>query len=510
MNDVAFERELDICLRSRFTLLLVVTKEEERALKSIKLVCEKRKRPVFTWDVADGFISHTEGVQKLSSTVDAFTALGEIEKAENDGSYVLLDFHEIWTLPPVKRKLRTLAERLKYSRKSIIVITSSMEIPVELRNAAVTLDFPLPDLDDLDEVLEGLLKTPGATIAISPKDREELVRSALGLTLLQAQRVFARAIVNDGKLDASDIALVLEEKKGIIRQTRALEFCPAQETPADVGGLEVLKEWLALRTKAFSKEAREYGLQAPKGVGLIGISGTGKSLTAKMIARLWYVPLLRFDMGAVFQKWYGESEENVRTALRVAEAVAPCVMWIDEIEKAFGDRDDSEGGTSQRVLGTILTWMQERKAPVFVVATANNIAKLPPELFRRGRFDEIFFLDLPTFEERKAIFSVHLKKRKRNPEIYDLAKLAEQADGYVGAEIEQSIVDAMIVAFNQSREFITEDILTVLKRQVPLAVSQRDKIAELQKWLDEGRAQPASFHGGGDAERKRLKQQLGF
>lgn len=505
-----FEKDLDICLRSRFTVIIIITQEEERALKSLKTLCDRRNRPLFTWDVADGFVSHTEGQNLAATPGDPLAALNAVEKAQNDALFAFLDFHDCWSIPPVKRKLRTLSERLKFTRKSIVVITPTADLPSELKNTSVVLEYPLPDTEELKKTLEVLLKTPGLSVQITSAELEELISSALGLTAAQAQRVFSRAIVSDGRLDASDIDLVIEEKKDIIRQSRALEFCPAKETVTDVGGLEVLKEWLKMRSKAFSKEAQEYGLQAPRGVSLIGISGTGKSLCAKMIAGLWRVPLLRLDMGAIFQKWYGESEENTRTALRVAETIAPCVMWIDEIEKGFSERDDGEGGTTRRVLGTILTWMQERKAPVFVVATANDIERLPPELFRRGRFDEIFFLDLPTMAERREIFSVHLRKRRRDPQKFDLETLAEQSQGYVGAEIEQAIVDAMIIGFNQNREFVLDDILIALKRQVPLSVSQRHKIAELQKWLDDGRAQPASSHGGGDDERSKLKQQLGF
>jgi AAA+ superfamily predicted ATPase len=505
-----FERELDVCLRARFTIVVVSTMEEERALKVIKNVCDKRSRPVFTWDIADGFGTLSEGTEKPSSTLDALGALNDIEKSKNDAVYVLLDFHDSWEFPPVKRKLRTLSEKLKYTRKTIILLTPSNNLPTELKNSSVFLDFPLPDIEELNDTLETILKTPGVKVSISNSDREELIRSALGLTSAQAQRVFARAVVHDGKLTVDDIRLVIEEKKAIIRQSRALEFCPSYETPQNVGGLEILKEWLNLRSKAFSREASNYGLNPPKGVALIGISGTGKSLSAKMIAGLWHVPLLRLDMGAIFQKWYGESEENIRSALKIAEAIAPCVMWIDEIEKAMGNQGDSDGGTSQRVFGTILTWMQEKKSPVFVVATANDITKLPPELFRRGRFDEIFFLDLPTQEERSEIFTVHISKRGRDAKNYNISKLATESHGYVGAEIEQSIIDAMIIGFNQEREFTTEDILSCIKRQVPLSISQKEKITELQSWLDSGRAQPASKHGGGDAERAKLKKELGF
>jgi SpoVK/Ycf46/Vps4 family AAA+-type ATPase len=318
--------------------------------------------------------------------------------------------------------------------------------------------------------------------------REKLVQAALGLTAAQAQRVFAKAIVADGVLDDRDIGLVTDEKKQIIRESEALEFYPVTETLADVGGLGVLKDWLRLRERAFTQEARAYGLPSPRGVALIGIPGTGKSLTAKMIGGLWQLPLLRLDVGALFGSLVGESEERARRALRLAETCAPAVVWIDEVEKALAS-GGLDGGTSTRVFGTILTWMQEKTAPVFVVASANDISRLPPELLRKGRFDEIFFLDLPTLAERKEIFAVHLRK-------------------YVGAEIEQAIVDAMYVGFGAGREFTTEDVAAALKRQVPLSVSARETVGALRNWLREGRAQSASFQEAREAEQQFVPLQL--
>jgi len=321
------------------------------------------------------------------------------------------------------------------------------------------------------------------------------------LTTAQALRVFSKAIVSDGVLDDRDIGMVTEEKKQVIRESEALEFYAVTETPDDVGGLDVLKEWLKLRERAFTQEARDYGLPAPKGIALIGIPGTGKSLTAKMIGGLWRLPLLRLDVGSLFGSLVGESEERARRALRLAEAVAPCVIWIDEMEKALA-HGGLDSGTSTRVFGTILTWMQEKTASCFVVATANDISALPPELLRKGRFDEIFFLDLPTREERRQIFDVHLRKRKRITHDFDIDRLAQESEGYVGAEIEQAIIDAMYLAFNDHREFTTDDISASIKRQVPLSVSQRETISALRNWLREGRAQSASFREVQDAEKQ--------
>jgi AAA+ superfamily predicted ATPase len=503
---MGFEQELDVYLRARFTLVVLVTPEEERALQAVKAVCERGKRPCLTWDVADGFVALAAGGQ-VPAARDPLSALEQIDKAEGDAVYVLKDFHECWGNGQIKRKLRGVAQRLKFTRKSILVTTPAAKLPEELRDEAVVVDLAPPTAEELEAVLARLTRVPGVKVNLTKLGREKLVQAALGLTAAQAQRVFAKAIVADGVLDDRDIGLVTDEKKQIIRESEALEFYPVTETLADVGGLGVLKEWLRLRERAFTQEARAYGLPPAKGIALIGIPGTGKSLTAKMIGGLWQLPLLRLDVGALFGSLVGESEERARRALRLAETCSPAVVWIDEAEKALAS-GGLDGGTSTRVLGTILTWMQEKTAPAFVVVTANDISRLPPEFLRKGRFDEIFFLDLPTPEERKEIFLVHLRKRKRVPGDFDLDRLAREAEGYVGAEIEQAIVDAMYVGFNAGREFTTEDIAAALKRQVPLSVSARETVGMLRNWLREGRAQSASFQEAREAEQQFVPLQL--
>jgi SpoVK/Ycf46/Vps4 family AAA+-type ATPase len=352
--------------------------------------------------------------------------------------------------------------------------------------------------------MQELWKAPGVKVDLTKEASHRIVRSALGLSSAQAQRVFAKAIVSAGVLDERDIELINNEKRQIIRHSGALEFYTPQETVNDVGGLEALKEWALMRESAFSPEAGDYGLPAPKGIALIGIPGTGKSLSAKAVAALWKMPLIRLDLGAIFGSLVGQSEENARRALKLAETVAPCVLWIDEIEKGLAT-GDGDGGTSMRVFGTILSWMQEKTRPVFLIATANNISMLPPELLRRGRFDEIFFLDLPTAVERRAIFRVHIGKRKRDPDRYDLDALVAASQGYVGAEIEQAVVDAMYLAFNDreqpKRDFTSSDVLRALTKLVPMSRSQREAIEMLRAWLAEGRAQSASFAEARAAER---------
>lgn len=488
-----FETELTTYLRARFPLIVLLTTEEERALQAIQTVCEANHRPCLTWDVGDNFqvLSGDDTDASTRSTRDPKAALEVIDQAEGNAVYILRDFHDFWDKATVRRHLRNVIQRL--AQKSIIVTTPSDKIPDALRNEAASIEFLLPNAAQLDQELDKIEQIPGVRFSLTPLGRDKLVQAALGLTATQARRVLTKAVVQHGALDERSIDVVTEEKKQVIRQSEALEFYATSETPEDVGGLGVLKEWLRLRERAFTQEARDYGLPAPKGISLIGIPGTGKSLTAKMIGSLWRLPLLRLDVGALFGSLVGESERRTRRALQLAETIAPAIVWIDELEKgmSYGGHDS---GTSSRVFGTILTWMQEKTAPCFVVATANNIASLPPELLRKGRFDEIFFLDLPTTEERRQIFAVHLRKRGRFTQDFDLARLAEESAGYVGAEIEQAIIDAMYVGFNdEGREFTTADISAALKQQVPLSVSQRETINALRQWLKEGRAQSASF-----------------
>ena len=508
---MAFEKQLDTYLRARFTLIVLMTHEEQRALEVIEEMCETTRRTCVTWDGADGFHWLANSSGSLPSARDPMTALDQIDKWDPAAStlFVLMDFHDYWMNAQVRRKLRNLAHRMKFTKSSILVLTPNTRVPDELKDEVVLENFPLPDNERLQQVLNRLVETSGARVNLPPLGQEKLVQAALGLTASQAQRVFSKAIVGkEGVLDDRDIDLVTEEKKQIIRESEALEFYPSSGSPEDVGGLKVLKDWLRLRERAFSSKARDYGLPMPKGIALLGIPGTGKSLTAKMISGLWRLPLLRLDVGALFGSLVGESEERTRRALNLAETIAPCILWIDEMEKALA-HGGLDSGTSTRVFGNILTWMQEKQAPVFVVATANDISSLPPELLRKGRFDEIFFLDLPTYEERKEIFRVHIQKRRRLPQDYNLELLASHSEGYVGAEIEQAIIDAMYVGFNDNeREFTTQDILGALERQVPLSVSSREAINALRAWLQEGRAQSASFEEAEEAEDQFVRLEL--
>jgi hypothetical protein len=495
VSEPDFTRRLNISLRARVTLMVVITPEEERAVSKITEVCETWDPPrqCIAWDSVDGFSVIAGNRSFPNQSRDPLTALDDIAKTSDDAVIILKDFHEFWNNPQVKRRIRNCSQQFRYNRRTIVIITPAPRVPDEIRDEAVIVHFPPPTAAELSADLDTLLSTSGIPCSLSVGGREKIIQAALGMTLNQARRAFSKAIVTRGTLDDQDIDTITAEKKDILSASDALEFYGATESPENVGGLAVLKGWLALRERAFTQDARDYGLPAPKGIALIGIPGTGKSLTARMIADLWHLPLLRLDVGSLFGSLVGESEERTRRALSLAEAISPCILWVDEIEKAFAF-GSGDAGTSQRVFAHLLTWMQDKTAPCFVVATANNIAALPPELLRKGRFDEIFFLDLPTTEERRDIFTVHLRKRKCVPAEFDLDSLARESEGYTGAEIEQMIIDAMYRAFSEKmRRVATADILTCMKTQVPLSVSQRETVAALRAWLAEGRAQSASM-----------------
>lgn len=507
------EEEIGLYLRARVPLFVLVTVEEQRALDVLDAVRRERDATadLVTWDLAARFQSRSGRQLPDAATPDlALDKIAELVQREprRRDLYVLKDFHEFWSKSPgTKRKVRNLAHQLVFTGASLVVTTPVRDVPVELADDVVVVDMPLPDVDALQRELDGLISSTQVHSELTVHGRARLAQAALGLTSTQARRAFAKAIVRDRVLDERDIGAVLEEKKAVIRSSEALEFHTVDETPDDVGGLEVLKSWLALRERAFGQEARDFGLPAPKGMALIGIPGTGKSLTAKMIGGLWHLPLLRLDVGALFGSLVGESEERVRRALRLAETVAPCVLWIDELEKSLSS-GGNDGGTSQRVFGTILTWMQEKTKPVFVVATANDVGALPPEMLRRGRFDEVFFLDLPTEAERREIINVHLRKRRRDPVRFDVTYLARVCDGHVGAEIEQAVVDALYRAFAEGRDIVTEDVAAAMSRLVPLSRSQREAIEQLRSWLREGRAQSASFAEATLAEQAQVRLEL--
>ncbi|EKV02434.1 AAA+ family ATPase [Leptolyngbya sp. PCC 7375] len=490
---MAFNDELGLLIRARYPLVYVPTREEERAEESIaKVAATTGNRAVYVWDFVDGYRGNPndEGVGRRNP----LQALEFADKLSSSAPAILVlrDFHRFLDDIAISRKLRNLARILKAQPKNIIILSAQLTIPDELSELLTVLEFPLPTGDEIRREIESLLGAMGSLPG--PKALDALVRSCQGLSMERIRRVLARGIAANGAFSPDDIDLILEEKRQTIRQTQILDFYPATEKISDIGGLDNLKDWLIKRGGSFSERARQYGLPHPRGLMLVGIQGTGKSLTAKAIAHHWHLPLLRLDVGRLFAGLVGESESRTRQMIQLAEALAPCVLWIDEIDKAFaGFEGRGDSGTTSRVFGTFITWLSEKTSPVFVVATANNIGALPPELLRRGRFDEIFFVGLPIQAERDAIFNVHLSRlRPHNVKSYDTRRLAYETPDFSGAEIEQAIIEAMHIGFSQNRDFTVDDILEAASQLVPLARTAKDQVDALQAWAASGKARLAS------------------
>ncbi|MDZ4873009.1 MAG: ATP-dependent zinc metalloprotease FtsH [Chroococcidiopsis cubana SAG 39.79] len=492
---MSFREEFALLLRARYPIVYIPTYEEERAEVAIREEARiQGNRAVYTWDFVDGYQGNPNDAG--FGRRNPLQALEFVEKlpASAPAVFILRDFHRFLEDVSVSRKLRNLARVLKSQPKNIVLLSPRIVTTEELGEVLTILEFPLPAAAEIKLEVERLLAATGQSL--EAKTVDELVRSCQGLSIERIRRVLARAIASHGEIQPEDVELVLEEKRQTIRQTQILDFYPATEKISDIGGLDNLKDWLLRRGGAFSERARAYGLPHPRGLMLVGIQGTGKSLTAKAIAHHWHLPLLRLDVGRLFGGLVGESESRTRQMIQVAEALSPCILWVDEIDKAFaGLGAKGDAGTTSRVFGTFITWLAEKTSPVFVVATANDIHALPPEMLRKGRFDEIFFVGLPIQEERKAIFTVHLSRlRSHNLKSYDLDRLAYETPDFSGAEIEQTIVEAMHIGFSQNRDFTTDDILEAASQIIPLARTAQEQIQFLQDWAAAGKARLASKH----------------
>lgn len=500
----ALVKRLDLMIRARYSLLYIVGAEEEpieAVIAQVALQVTPARR-VLRWDLVRGWEDNGSGKGSVMAALDRIgkTAVEEYT------IFLLRDLHPVLKYPyteknaPVVRELRNLTRELKRSKKTIILTSVALELPEELKEEVTVIDFPLPNIQEIDSLISHVVEKP-QQLQVSGLAREQLVKACQGLSRARIGRVLAKALAAKQQINESDIDGVLEEKQQAIRQTGILEFFNSRESLKSVGGLENLKQWVKMRQDAFTEEARRYGIPNPKGVLLVGIQGTGKSLSAKTIASEWRLPLLRLDTGRLFGGIVGESESRVRQMIQLAEAIAPCVLWIDEIDKAFGNiisGGDGDSGTSRRVFGSLITWMQEKTSPVFIVATANNVRILPAELLRKGRFDEIFFLNLPSESERQDIFKVHLQRlRPTRLREFDLGILAKRAENFSGAEIEQVVIDGLYRAFGtfvngQRRDLMTEDILRSIEDTVPLAAIARSQIEDLKRWAAEAGARTAS------------------
>jgi len=492
------QEELSILIQAQYPLIYLVTSEEERAETAIAMIAQAKpqQKKVYLWTVTHGIVEYGQPRSITQhNTVSPEAAIEWVIRQREPSIFIFKDLHPFRDSPAVTRWLRDAIASFKGTQKTIILMSPVQQVPIELEKEVVVLDYPLPNIGELNQVLsQQLEQTRGRRV--TTEMREKLLKAALGLTRDEAEKVYRKAQVTTGRLTEAEVDIVLSEKKQLIRRNGILEYIEEDETIEAIGGLEELKRWLKQRSDAFTERAREYGLPQPKGMLILGVPGCGKSLIAKTTSRLWGLPLLRLDMGRVYDgSMVGRSEANLRSALKTAESISPAILFIDEIDKAFAGSAgsaDSDGGTSSRIFGSFLTWMQEKASPVFVMATANRVERLPSEFLRKGRFDEIFFVDLPTPEERKEIFRIHLLKRRSDIDRFDLEQLAKVCDGFSGAEIEQALVAAMYEAFaQQGREFTQLDIIAAIKATLPLSRTMSEQVTALRDWARQ-RARPAA------------------
>lgn len=495
MEDVF--QKLILMIRAYYPVLYLHSYEYYRTKQKIKGIVELLRREgkkvnYYQWDCVYGLVQilpdKTEKrIERMQNPLEVLAYILNSKKSGEKNIFVLDDINNHIDRDEVKLMFRKIAEATNNNTHAII-LSSIYRLPAELEKYITVLQIPLPKRNELGEVLDIVAKQ--SKVELKTNLRNRLIDAALGMTSMEADLAYCLASVKDGFDDKSPFT-VSSEKEQIIRKSGILDYFPKNESLKDVGGMENLKEWLKKRQLAYDKEARDWGLKEPKGLLLLGVPGCGKSLIAKSIASSWNMPLLRLDVGKVFQGIVGSSEDNIRKAIATAEAVAPCVLWIDEIEKGLSGVQSSgatDGGVTSRIFSTILTWMQEKTAPVFLVATANNINQLPPELLRKGRFDEIFFVDLPSQKEKENIFSIHLQKNRQNVSSFALDILAQKAEGFNGAEIEECVKEAMFTAYVESQESNIAPklqmihILDAIKNTVPLSKTMEKQITDLRKF----------------------------
>ncbi len=485
------EGELEVLLRAHYPLVFIVTHEEDRVLRSLERVRQvmsaKQAMGLYVWSETGG-LRDTQGRVVMGggrTAGDPLLALRAVIDAPQEGVYVLLDMQRHFT-PVSVRLVRDAIWTVKRQRKSLVFVSPEPTLPPELQAEATLLSFPLPDTGALGELASEIHAELAGDVPATTLDgplRESLARGLLGLTRREAARVLRKTALAQGGLDAGCVQAVVSEKRQAVRKSGVLEFCEPDVSFADVGGLENLKEWFAARREAFGPRGVRFGLSAPKGAVLAGVPGCGKSLSAKALAADWGVPLLRLDMGRIRGSRLGESEGRLRSALQLAETSSPCVLWIDELEKAFaGMGQAQDSGVSQRLFGAFLSWLEDRRASVFVVATANDVTRLPAEFARKGRFDEMFFVGLPNAVEREAIWRVHLKRPKKLGQV-DVERLVAISEGRTGAEIAESVVSAMYLAFDaEERPVAQQDFEVALKDGVPMSISHADTLRRVTAW----------------------------
>jgi MoxR-like ATPase len=493
----AFLDELKLLIRSRYGVIIIETPEEDRVESLLRLLADQVQLPLFHWSRTKSLLRDGE-TKGIYGTKTAKGALGHLLASNFPGIYVFHSLGPDLENPAVTESIKDIAKFFSDNDGVLILLGAKVHIADSLRPLTARVPLPEPEVKEYRDLLLNVLRDVKAhtpiRINISRSDAQRLVHNLKGLTLLEAEKILTKALVVDQALTAKDIERVMDAKKQIIEREGLLEYYPMESTMGEIAALDGLKAWLAKRKNIIEKpeQAREYGLTFPKGVLLVGIPGTGKSLCAKAVAMEWKLPLLKMDPASLYNKYIGETEKNFRKAMDAASRMSPVVLWIDEIEKAFAVTEgDSDNGVSTRVLGTFLSWLQDRTGDVFVVATANDVSKLPPELLRKGRFDEIFFVDLPNDQARKDLFSIHLRKRKKNPELFDLERLSVATEGFTGADIEQVIISGMYTSFDQQHSLDTALLEKEVSMTRPLSQTMPERIAALREWARE-RTVPAN------------------
>lgn len=511
------EKDLLNLIKANVKLIQIISYESLRIHAMLVGAAKELKKELFIWNRVEGikkwdskkrkFESEDEESQTPDSALNFF-------KEKDDILLLLEDFHPDLTddKPRTIKTLRNFA--LNNSKNKTLIFSQPFrQLSKELEKEVHILELPYPSFDDIKAIYSKVCNE--YEIENSGEPDSDLIEAALGLTIMEAEKAFSLAYIESENLSSAEVPLVIREKENVIKKSGYLEYYHPKETMTDVGGLTNLKDWLIKRGRGFDKGAKDFGLTYPRGILLLGIPGTGKSLTAKAIGNEWHFPLLRLDMGKIFGGIVGESERNIREALNIAEAIAPSIVWIDEIEKGMSGISSSgstDGGTTARVLGTFLTWMQEKTKPVFVVATANDISQLPPELLRKGRVDEIFFVDLPTEKEREEIINIHLKKKNRKPEDFNTNELAKKSKGFSGAELEEVVKEALFQAYDEEKGVTDEHIANAIAKTFPLSRTMRETIEKMRKWaksraVSASTDEPESLDKEQDEELPKLKQE---
>jgi AAA+ superfamily predicted ATPase len=519
---------LKVLIDSSTPIVVIETVEEVRAVRMVRVASSALNLATFEWSIASGLARcgvedveatlemgrfptvHGEGApghdvtdvsaKAIYNSREPAKMLANLDGISIEATFILKDFHRHMDDPVVVRRLREVGQKFSTNRRTVIITAPSISVPPELAGLAEYLDLPLPDRQRLrqivDEMVVRLGKTHTLRRTLDPAGMDAIADNLRGLTEEEAERAVSQAIVGRYGLTPEIVTDVLQAKQELLKRSQMLDFVQSSDSLSNVGGLENLKRWLGQRRGTWEEKARVFGLEPPRGVIILGVQGCGKSMCARAVAGEWKLPLVKFDTAAVYDKYIGETEKRIRKVFRVAEGLAPCVLWIDELEKVFAgsgpDSASADAGVSSRLLASFLSWMQERKAPVFVAATCNNVSALPPELIRKGRFDELFFVDLPNQSERKQILSIQLAKRKRNPANFDLQQIAQAADGFSGAEIDAAIQTAMYAAYSAGGELTSQAILNGLRATVPLSTTRAEEVEELRKWASE-RAVSASL-----------------